>query len=142
MHLMRLLPLTLTLPWAQALDADIHAWLQTTLGLLLPTLHRETVLRTPLALGGLPMLVLADESVLHFLSGHLALYVVPDPVPDPHEQPSLTLALRFVTDVGAPDPFRHTAHLLPHRQSAHYRRALHDALQTCMHTVLGWFLQA
>ena len=140
MHLLRFLPLTLTLPWAQVMDGDILAWLQDCLALPFPAPCWDTILRTPLALGGLPLLILADESVLHFLSGHLALHVVPDPSPDPHEQPSMDLALRLLAGVGAPDPFRHTAHLLPHRRPAHYRRALHDALMVRMHHTCPWLV--
>ena len=126
--------LTLTLPWAQAMDGDILAWLQECLALPFPALCRDTILRTPLVLGGLPLLILADESVLHFLLGHLAPHVVLIlPL-------TLTSSLPWTWQCVALLTWGPRSVPLPHRRPAHYRRAFHDALLLRMHRACPWLV--
>ena len=100
---------------------------------------RQVILQAPTAHGGLSLLRLHHEALLHCISGLLALPAEGVPL-TPTEQDSLTLAtaiLQLLTGVNAPAV---SAHLLPHRRAAHLRRVVYDALALTLVTDCPWLL--
>ena len=74
-HLFRFLPIDRSLQLAREVDARVLAWLQDSLDLPLTSPPVRLILQTPTAHGGLSLLRLHHEALLHCISGLLALPV-------------------------------------------------------------------
>ena len=120
-HLFRLLSVDRCLQLTREIDSCTLPWLCEHLDLPLPHPAVRPILQTPTAHGGLSLLRLHLEALLHCITGILALPVEGVPLM-PVETDSLTSAtalLQRLARINAPTA---TAHLLPHRRAAHLRR--------------------
>ena len=129
-HMFRFLPVDRSL---QLVDERLLPWLQEQLDLPLAHPAVRIILQTPCAHGGLSLLRLQHEALLHCISGLLALPVEGVPL-TPVECDSLTLATAVLLRLIA------TAHLLPHRRPAHLRRLVYEALAQQLTDACPWLL--
>ena len=99
----------------------------------------RVILQAPCAHGGLSLLRLHHEALLHCISGLLALPVEGVPL-TPTELDSLTLATAALHRLTGIHAVTSTAHLLPHRRAAHLRRVVYEALAKRMVDSCPWLL--
>ena len=138
-HLFRFLPVDRSLQLARNVEEHILPWLQEQLDLPLTAPDVRIVLQTPCSHGGLSLLRLHREALLHCISGLLALPVEGVPL-TPVERDSLTLATAALCRLTGVDALSATAHLPPHRRPAHLRRLVYEALAQRMTAACPWLL--
>ena len=138
-HLFRFLPVDRSLQLARSIDERLLPWLQEQFDLPLAHPAVRIILQTPCAHGGLSLLRLHHEALLHCISGLLALPVEGVPL-TPVECDSLTLASAVLLRLTGVDAPKVTAHHLPHRRPAHLRRLVYEALAQQLTVACPWLL--
>ena len=138
-HLFRFLPVDRSLQLAREVDDRILPWLQESLDLPLASPPVRIILQTPTAHGGLSLLRMHHEALLHCISGLLALPAEGVPLTLP-EQDSLTLAVAALHRLTGVQAATATAHLLPHRRAAHLRRLVYESLARSLVDSCPWLL--